>query len=182
MKTLATLTAALALCLSGPASGAVLDFTETTDIAGSAGDPSPGITLDLDIGTNTFTGSADAAEAAGPGNTDIDTVELLLPVGGVIESFVLSGYTVVGGNGGTAFQVFDSSDNSLGSGSFPVTSVGSPLPFVPSDYAESAITFQTIEGLGNNAWTFTINVVPEPASALLFALGGLCLTARRRRA
>ncbi|MEM6459640.1 MAG: hypothetical protein AAF710_09650 [Planctomycetota bacterium] len=154
-----------------------LDFVEVFDIAGTDGDPTPGVTLELGIGENTFTASSEDVDGA-----DFDTVKFILPDGGEIESFLLTAYTAANGNGGTGYELFDSEGNSLGDASFPADATGTPgLALLPPGYAESSLTLQTFEGLADNEWTFTITVIPEPASALLVALGGFLVAGRPRR-
>ncbi|MEM6334073.1 MAG: PEP-CTERM sorting domain-containing protein [Planctomycetota bacterium] len=153
-----------------------LNFTEDTDIPGTQGDPTPGVTLDLELGTNLYTGSAEDVTGA-----DVDTVTLVLPEGAEIESFLLSAYDQVDPNTATGFEVFDSLGNSLGSGSFPADATGNPaLPFIPAGYNQPTITFQTLEGVPGNQWTFAITVVPEPASLALLGVGTLAIAGRRR--
>jgi len=160
-----------------------IDFTETVPISPAAEEDSAvgnGVegqgyaVLQLGFGENTV--SHNTNTEATPDN---DTVRLLLPPGGTIESFILTEYNTVS-NTGMSWNIFDSSDTQVLDGAMDVAGTDSDVgldllyeavgefigrtdpPAFSEPYSEDYLTFQTIEGNGDgNDWTYTITVVGE---------------------
>ena len=187
--------------LSIPASAATLQFDES--VSGDLGGPAAPTSVTLGVGTNTVVGVT-----GGPGGaTDRDAFTFTIGTGQSLVSIFLDTYNTVGSTASnTGFYAIDEGSttivpNSSNSGqlltgrTFNFQTFNPPAGQVDLLETTNLTAGPGISGgeLGPGTYTFLIqntstlsdfglslNVVPEPSSVLLLALGALGLGRRRR--
>jgi hypothetical protein len=184
--------ASMALALTAmPSSGAVI-YNETIngDLSGAFASPTPlvlavgGNTIIARIGNNGNTGATNGSDA--------DYFTVTLGTGESLVSMTLDSYTFSPSNPGVSFAGYipaaafagQAGGNIAGSSLFNASSGNLLVDFTGSStpLGAGAYSFWFQETSANIvSYQLTLNVVPEPSSALLGACGVLLFIARRRR-
>ena len=133
--------------------------------------------LDLSMGSNNVIGNI-----GGSGIDFVDGMEITIGAGETLSSVTLVDFVVSGGNTATLFNVFDASTAFLGSVSMTTGDIGSDLLALSGINTLGPGTFiiEMREGIPNQNYEISYNLIPAPASMALLGLGGLVASRRRR--
>jgi hypothetical protein len=164
---------------SSPSSAAPLNYNESA--SGDIGSVNPLVTFTLGPGVNTISGIIGDADSANPPPVDFDSFAFVVPAGLRVTAGQLTMSDVAGNLIENRWVLYRGLDQTMPIQDFqqptPGSSAFTVLPLGPDAY--HLLNLQ-MTGIGLSSYTFSMTVVPEPASLALLA--PVVLLARRRRA
>ena len=166
------------MCVAGVACAANASVVWDEGVDGDlSNDEFNATVLGLSMGSNNV-----IANIGGVGVDFNDAMEFTIGAGETLASVTLVDFVVSGGNIATGFNVFDGANALLGSVSMSTGDIGSDLLALSGVNQLGPGTYIVVmrEGVLDQDYEISYNLIPAPASMALLGLGGLVATRRRR--